>query len=353
MISMRSSPLADPPGPPIIGWDVGGVNLKAVRLADGAFDTVIEPFELQRAPDRLPAALASLARRLHASPEDLHAVTMTAELSQYFRTKREGVAFVLEAIGEAAGESIIQVWCTDGRFRPSAEAAANPLLAAASNWLATATFVAPSAPNAILVDVGSTTADVIPIVNGTVVAVGRTDPDRLRSGELVYTGALRTPIEAVVREVPLADGCAAVSAEGFAITADVHLWLGNLPVEDYTVPTPDGRPAARTFAGERLARTVCADREMLGEPDIDRLAAAVAAAQVEDVAAALRRVHARHPHVASAVVTGLGDFIAWSAVQRVGLAAVRLATILGAEAARAAPAAAVAYLLRASRIPDG
>ena len=327
---------------------MGGVNLKAVRLADDMLTTVIHPFELQRAPDRLAAALQSVAARLHGTPNDLHALTMTAELSQHFRTKRDGVRFVLEAIRAALGsDAIIQVWCTDGRFRTPAEVASDPLQAAASNWLATATFVAAGSADTIVVDVGSTTTDVIPIVGGTVAVVGRTDPDRLRSGELVYTGALRTPLEAIVKHVPLGDDLAAVSAEGFAITADVHLWLGNLSAEDYTVPTPDGRPATRVFAGERVARLVCADRDLLDEASIHRVARAVADAQIDDVRAALRRVHARHPHIETAIVTGLGDFLAAAAAEGVGLTPVALATVLGPDAARAAPAAAVAHLLRA------
>ncbi len=342
---MRSFEIPDPVQPSIIGWDVGGVNLKAARLADGTLTAVIEPFELQRAPDRLPDALAGLAARLRGAPSDLHAVTMTAELSQYFRTKRDGVAFVLDALAAALPGAALHVWGTDARFHPPDVARAEPLRAAAANWVATAAFVARRMPDTILVDVGSTTADVIPIVGGTVAAIGRTDPERLASGELVYTGALRTPVEAIVHRVPLAGGDAGVSAEGFALAADVHLWLGDLSAQDYTVSTPDGRPASREFAAERLARVVCGDRETLSEADIDRLARAVAEAQLSDVADAVRRVRARHPGLATAVVTGLGDFIAARAAARAGLRAAALADTLGRDAARAAPAAAVAHLL--------
>ena len=96
-------------------------------------------------------------------------------------------------------------------------------------------------------------------------AEGNTDPDRLLSGELVYTGALRTPVEAVATRVPLRNGTAGVSAEAFALMGDVYVWLGRLSPRNYTSPTPDGRPATREYAGERLARAVCADREMLDE----------------------------------------------------------------------------------------
>jgi probable H4MPT-linked C1 transfer pathway protein len=343
---MRSVETGGAATSPIIGWDVGGVNLKVARLAGGSLTALTAPFELQRAPHRLRDVLAESAGRLGAGPDDRHAVTMTAELSQYFRTKREGVAFVLDAIEAAAPGSVVHVFGTDGLFHSPAAARGQPLLVAASNWMATAAFVARGVPDAILVDVGSTTTDIIPLSGGTVAALGRTDPDRLLSGELVYTGALRSPVESVVRRVPLGTGLAAVSAEGFALTGDVHLWLGRLASDDYTVTAPDGRPATREFAAERLARVVCADREMLADSELDRLARAVAQAQVDLVAQAIRRVRVRHPGLTAAVVTGLGDFIAADAAGRAGLRVVRLAERLGRDAARAAPAAAVTHLLQ-------
>src|SRR6266542_6894906 len=84
------------------------------------------------------------------------------------------------------------VFTTAGTFVDVARARARPLEVAASNWLATALLVVRHASDAILVDVGSTTADVIPLRAGRVDAVGRTDPERLLEGELVYTGAIRT-----------------------------------------------------------------------------------------------------------------------------------------------------------------
>src|SRR5205085_11613866 len=134
-----------------------------------------------------------------------------------------------------------------------------------SNWAATASLVASLFGNAILVDVGTTTTDIIPISAGRVAAIGRTDPERLLSGELLYLGAVRTPVEAIVHRVPLHDGLAGVSAESFALAGDIHVWRGDLTSEGYTTSTPDGRPATREFAGERIARIVCADRELLDE----------------------------------------------------------------------------------------
>ena len=334
----------------VLGWDVGGVNTKVARVVRGTVAAArAQPYEIQRDPTALGSLLTRLAAEQRAAGA-AHAVTMTAELSQFFRTKREGVCFVLDAVTAAFPEADVWVYAADGRFLSVAAARIEPLAVAAANWAATAQLVARSFPEAIVIDTGTTTTDIIPIAAGRVAARGRTDHERLREGELVYTGALRTPAEAIAHEVALHGAPVGVSAEGFALAGDVHLWLGSLAPEDYTVPTPDGRPATREFAGERLARVICADRELLDEAAIEAIARSLADAQVARVSAAVERVARRHPRVAYAVVTGLGDFIAAAAARHAGLRVTHLAERLG-PAARHAPAAAVALLLDAKLAP--
>ena len=331
-----------------LGWDVGGVNTKVARLEDdrGGLTARSRAFELQREPEGLVRVLCELAGEVGVSATSAFdcAVTMTAELSQMFRTKREGVHFVLDAVEKAFPLATVRVFAANGTFALPAEARERPLAVAAANWAATARLIAERYTTALLVDVGTTTTDIIPVVGGEVVAAGATDPERLASGELVYTGALRTPVEAIVRRVPYGSGSAAVSAEGFALIGDVHLWRGRLATHDYTVPPPDGREATRESAGERIARVICADRELLDEPAITRIAEAVSAEQVRTVAAAVARVADRHRAISTAVVTGLGEFIAAEASRVAGLDVVSLAEEIGDGAARYAPAAAVALL---------
>src|SRR5881296_1655779 len=298
----------------VLGWDVGGVNTKVARVVRGTVAAArAQPYEIQRDPTALGSLLARLAAEQRVAGA-AHAVTMTAELSQFFRTKREGVRFVLDAVTAAFPEADVRVYAADGRFLSVAAARIEPLAVAAANWAATAQLVARSFPEAILIDTGTTTA------------------------------------EAIAHAVALHGAPVGVSAEGFALAGDVHLWLGSLAPEDYTVPTPDGRPATREFAGERLARVICADRELLDEAAIDAIARSLADAQVGRVSAAIERVARRHPRVACAVVTGLGDFIAAAAARRAGLRVTHLAERLG-PAARHAPAAAVALLLDAQLAP--
>jgi probable H4MPT-linked C1 transfer pathway protein len=332
----------------VIGWDIGGANTKAVRLDRGhggptGFRAVSAPLAMQRDRASLVPTLRRLATALgHRAA--VHAVTMTAELSQAFRTKREGVAFVLDAMEDGFPGDVIRVYTVTGEFLDPVEAKLRPLDVAAANWAATARFVGRDMPDCLLVDVGSTTTDIIPLRGGEPVTVGLTDPERLLSGELVYTGAVRTPVESVAVAVPLWGRLCPLAPEGFAWMGDVYLWLGGLEARDYGSSPPDGRPATREFAGERLARAVCADAEMLDEEAVGAIARALAEAQVERVAAGIKRVHARQPGLSLAVVTGLGDFIAAEAARRTGLDLLPLAERLG-DAARTAPAAAVASLL--------
>jgi len=332
----------------VIGWDIGGVNIKAARVHAGApLAARNDPFEIQRAPATLAARLEGIATALGAEKADVHAITMTAELSQFFRTKRDGVLYVLDAVERAFPAARTLAYTVDGRFLDPGAARESPLLIAASNWTATASLVATLVSDAVLIDVGTTTTDIIPIAAGRVAALGRTDPERLLSGELVYLGAVRTPIEAIVHRVPLHDGLAAVSAEGFALAGDIHVWRGDLTPDGYTAPTPDKRPPTREFAGERIARVVCADRELLDDSDIDRIAAFVADSMIARIAASIASVRERHPRLETAVIAGHGAFLARAAARRAGLRIAHedLITAGAPRAAGAEAAFAVARLL--------
>ena len=332
----------------ILGWDVGGANVKAALISG---DLKSEPrvleqqFALWREPHCLQAVLGEVAARLGGART--MAVTMTAELADCFATKREGVAFVLDAFRAAFPDVQPWVYGVDGRFRSVERAKERPLRVAAANWRASATLVARWFPDALLLDVGSTTTDLIPIVSGRVAVQGRTDPTRLRSGELIYTGALRTPVCAIVRSVPLRGRRCRVAAEHFAVTADVYRWLGRIDDRDYACETPDGRGRTRPEAGVRLARTIGADMEMLDARDITAIAEHVARAQVRQIVGGIRQVMRRlgsaRPHLA--VLAGQGVFLARAAAEEVGLTTRELTGEVGCAAARAVPAAAVAYLL--------
>ncbi len=292
--------------------DIGGANTKAAWLHGTSLRTVSRPFDVWRDRDALATVLSEVAAEAGAA--DAVAITMTAELSDTFRTKREGVAFVLDAAEDALRAP--RVLTTGGELVSLAEARGRPLDVAAANWVATALMVAGAHPDALLIDVGSTTADIVPIAGGRVAATARNDLERLLAGELVYTGVLRTNLAAIAPRVPVRGGWCPVASEAFAISADVHLVLGHVTPDAYDCPTPDGRPATVEFARERIARLVCADAEQLAADEVDAIAAFLHGEQVRQLEEAARR-HSL-PRAAPVVAVGAGAAMGREVAARLG-----------------------------------
>jgi (4-(4-[2-(gamma-L-glutamylamino)ethyl]phenoxymethyl)furan-2-yl)methanamine synthase len=337
---------------PVIGLDIGGANVKAVGLeyeigAVQGLRAASLPFEIWREKERLPAILQTALERVFPGERpQAAAVTMTAELSDVFAAKREGVSFVIDSLVASFPGIQTYILSLQGEFLPLDAARQDPLNFAASNWLATALLVAQTHPNCLLIDVGTTTTDVIPILDGQVAARGRTDLDRLTAGELVYTGALRTNLAAIVQQVPVRGSLCRVSSEYFAISGDVHLLLGRLPASAYSCPTPDGRDVSLDSARGRIARLVCADREMLTDAEIAEMARYIFDRQVDQIGEGIHQVLSRIPDGRSlpALAAGSGAFLALEAARRLGLNVTDLGASWGASGSAAAPSLAAAVL---------
>ena len=175
-----------------------------------------------------------------------------------------------------------------------AAAARAPDAVAAANWHALAHFARRyAAGRSLLLDVGSTTTDIVGFDEQQVLARGRNDTERLLAGELLYTGVERTPVCAVVRSVPYRDQQCPVAGEVFATMRDVYLILGKLPEAARDIHTADGRPATKINARARLGRMICADQQQFHHRDAAAMAEYVAATQLEQLCAGAARGRAR------------------------------------------------------------
>jgi probable H4MPT-linked C1 transfer pathway protein len=331
----------------VLGLDIGGANLKAAHSGGAARS---RPFPLWKDPAALPAALEALVRAM--PPFDRLAVTMTGELCDCFETKRQGVSAILDAAAAVAGNTPVWVWQwaadgqggTAGRWADLTDARATPLQAAAANWLALAVFAGRYAPSGggLLLDIGSTTTDIIPLLEGKPVPRGRTDTDRLRCRELVYAGVRRTPVCALLG----ADG----AAEWFATMRDVYLVLGQLPEDDTDQDTADGRPATRAAASARLARMLCADLETCTQEEVRQLAWTVCLRQRQLLREALEHVlkASVDKPFPTLITAGAGEFLVPSLLDsQPGAFTTRTVSLgqeLGPEISQAACAYAVAVL---------
>ena len=335
-------------GDRVLAFDVGGAAIKA---ADGLGWTCCEAFELWRRPSELAAAVSRMAEGFR--PARIVA-TMTGEIADCYPARAAGVGAIVAALESAAAAvgADLGIYLVDGSIVLPQEARARPLEAAASNWHALARLAGRFVPNgrALLVDVGSTTTDLIPIVSGRPAPRATDDVGRMASGELVYTGVERTPVAAIVRSLPWRGMRRPVASERYADSRDVWLLLGGLPEDPRCLATADGRPATIDAARARLARMLLADPDAFTLPDATAAAEWCGRVQSRQVARSLRKVvgSGAEPSPQSLVITGHGECLARRAVAAAGLAApiVALAKSLGAEVSRVAPAHALALVAR-------
>lgn len=344
----------------VLGLDIGGANTKAtyIKTIHGAVKeqkTALEYFPIWKdGKEQLPQVLEKLKTKLANSVAlDAVGVTITAELSDAYMTKKEGINHVLDCVTEVFSDVSTFVLDVEAELLTTKDAQREPLRVASANWAATGWMVSQLIKNGVAVDVGSTTTSIVPIINGKNAATGRTDLEKLQNGELVYSGSLRTNIAAIVDTIPVKDKITRVSSELFAQSGDVHLLLNNIRQEEYTAETCDGRGKTRKEAAARLARVVCADTDMLSEQKIVAMAQYVYDKQIEQIADGLKQVHQRIEQSlqeAKVVVTGLGrNFLARKAAEKVGFKQiVDMKELVGAEAAVVSPSFGVALMVATS-----
>lgn len=231
----------------MIGIDVGGANTKVVDSGG---------VHIHYCPLWEKAPLKRILNGYRSSGEEDAAVVMSGELADCFSSKMEGIGFIVDSVREVFPKAVF--YGTDARFHKEPV----PQLAAA-NWLASADLLRDRWPGSVLVDMGSTTTDIIPLTDFPSL-LGLTDLKRLQMGYLVYTGLLRTTVAAHVHNVDIGGIRTPLSSEYFACSGDVHLALGHITSAGYTSDPPDGKGRDPEAAYRRLARVVCADLSEIG-----------------------------------------------------------------------------------------
>lgn len=328
-----------------LGLDIGGAHIK---LANTQRFALTYALPLWRDKNRLENELRML---LAEAPPSKHiAVTMTGELADCFTSKADGVEHIINSVVGAAGGRHVRIYRTDGKLVAPPVGLREPELVASSNWHALGRYAARWAPQtAVLIDVGSTTTDILPIQGGELVAIGRDDTQRLIHRELIYTGVERSSLAGIVREVPYRGEHCPVMNELFATTGDVYLLTDDLTESKSNTRTADGRPATKSASRKRIGRMIGAADDHFNHRDAALIAQQVIDTQIQLLSDALHVVETRlneEPQVM--IIAGQGEFLAARVIRTLGLhekrRVVSLRKRLGPRISRAAPAYALAVL---------
>lgn len=335
----------------VIGWDVGGAHLKAARAEDGHIVAAVQIASplwlgLSRLDEAFHAAKAQLGE------PDAHAVTMTGELSVAFPSRAEGVAQLAKLVAATLAPVPLRFYAGRAGFVPLERVDRHAMDIASANWHASSALVARHCRDALFIDMGSTTTDIVPVVDGAVSARGYTDAERLSTGELAYTGLVRSLVLSSAKRAPFAGKWTPVMNEDFANMADVHRIIGVLPEGADAQATMDGRDKSVRASRMRLARMVGRDASDGDDAAWLALARWFAESQLRIIADSVALVlsESRLQDSAPIVAAGIGAEFLREISRRfdreqIGFAALVGASPLAGEAAtHFAPAAALAVL---------
>jgi probable H4MPT-linked C1 transfer pathway protein len=268
----------------IVGIDIGGANTKAALIVfnNGLIVrsfSIIEYFPFwEKSIKQIPEMLFNIRDNLFQkagvenSEISYFAIAITAELSDAFQTKREGINVITKALSQVFDEEKLFFISTNGHFIKIDDVFQDFSQICAANWVSTALFLGEYAKDGILIDSGSTTIDLIPVINGTPSTQGRSDLGRLSHHELIYTGGLRATIPSITHFVPIDNGLIRISFEKFALISDVHLILNNISEREYFNDTADNRSKSMKDCYARLSRIICADLESVSNDQLFNIA---------------------------------------------------------------------------------
>ena len=334
----------------VIGWDIGGAHLKAARVARGRVDATAQAATpLWLGLESLHSAFDRLKQQL--GDADAHALTMTGELCDAFPSRREGVVGLAAIAVQHLAPASARFYAGAAGFVGPEDVDIRAAEIASANWRASAELAALRLPEALLIDVGSTTVDLIPVSAGTVASLGADDAQRLAAGELVYSGMTRSFVMAMARRAPFRGVWTPLMNEYFASSADVYRILGVLPDGADMMSTADGREKTIGASCARLARMVGREADEADVSEWRALARWFAEAQTRDIcdAAWLRLSRGDVAADAPVVAAGIGEPITAEVARRLGRPWRTFASLIGApaDASHCAPAAAVAMLAAA------
>ncbi len=296
-----------------IGWDIGGAHLKVVVLDQDDSVIFVDQIEtpLWKGLDVLDQAVESLPGGLIKNAKS-HGVTMTGELADIFPDRITGVRELVKKITTLLDQDIprkINIYAGEKGWLSPAAIEGNESQIASANWHATARFIATFKPQGFLIDMGSTTTDIIPLIDGKPDSSGLSDQERLQKDELVYTGVNRTSVTAVVSSLPFAGEWQKIAAEYFSTMADIYCLTEDIP-ENAGFTTADGKGSSLFDCARRLARVTGSDLHEAELAAWQELAHYISRQQMRNISESLSRVKSRYPSVEMPIIgAGAGKFL--------------------------------------------
>lgn len=328
----------------ILGLDIGGANTKA-SSPDGCYARSVY------LPLWKDSRLEDILFKIKEDCPDVEkvAVVMTGEGADSFLEKRLGVRYIKQKV-ESVFDDVYYL-SIDGTFEKDIT---DEKKFFSANWIASVIKLMELEEDFLFIDMGSTTTDIIPVIDGRICS-GKTDFERLLDGTLIYIGALRTDVSTMAEKVKILsrDRYCPIAKERYAQMADVYNILGSIKEKDYICETPDGKGRSIEDSKRRLARIVCCDLEDLEDCDVVHIADEIKMVEINMLSDGINKILNKKEwdsRIENIFIAGSGEFVVRDALKRVNdLYNINsLAEIFGDEISSVFPAFSVGSLLERS-----
>ncbi|HIH39984.1 MAG TPA: H4MPT-linked C1 transfer pathway protein [Halobacteria archaeon] len=328
----------------ILGLDIGGANTKA-SSPDGCYARSVY------LPLWKDSRLEDILFKIKEDCPDVEkvAVVMTGEGADNFLEKRLGVRYIKQNV-ESVFDDVYYL-NVDGTFEKDIT---DEKKFFSANWIASVIKLMELEEDFLFIDMGSTTTDIIPVIDGRICS-RKTDFERLLDGTLIYIGALRTDVSTMAEKVKILsrDRYSPIAKERYAQMADVYNILGSIKEKDYICETPDGKGRSIEDSKRRLARIVCCDLEDLEDCDVVHIADEIKMVEINMLSDGINKILNKKEwdgRIENIFIAGSGEFVVRAALKRVkDLYNINsLSEIFGDEISSVFPAFSVGSLLERS-----
>lgn len=328
----------------ILGLDIGGANTKA-SSPDGCYARSVY------LPLWKDSKLEDILFKIKEDCPDVEkvAVVMTGEGADSFLEKRLGVRYIKQNVESVFND--VYYLSIDGTFEKDIT---DEKKFFSANWIASVIKLMELEEDFLFIDMGSTTTDIIPVIDGRICS-RKTDFERLLDGTLIYIGALRTDVSTMAEKVKILsrDRYCPIAKERYAQMADVYNILGSIKEKDYICETPDGKGRSIEDSKRRLARIVCCDLEDLEDCDVVHIADEIKMVEINMLSDGINKILNKKEwdgRIENIFIAGSGEFVVREALKRVKdlYNITSLAEIFGDEISSVFPAFSVGSLLERS-----
>lgn len=290
------------------GWDIGGAHVKLAYIKENSLCVYQWDCPLWKGLYELDNVLKQAFKSIPTEVTNHH-VTMTGELVDIFHSRDDGVKKIMHAFLEhVVDQDQVKFFSHNGLVTQS-QVIADTNSVASANWIASGRCISRVYDNAIFIDVGSTTTDILSINNGSLELNGLTDFERLRAGELVYTGVVRSCVNTICNEIPYCGDIIPLIAENFAVSADVYRILDWLPAHADYGNTMDGQPKNIESSMRRLARMIGKDYRKQDADVWKDVAQYIAKQQMQMISKSIKNQLHKYEGEVTIIGAGVGRFL--------------------------------------------